>query len=120
MAYTPKLDWVNDPDAGPTKEGMTPISAADLKRIEQGVADAHGLADSAAKSAAWGDVTGKPSTFPPADHDHAIGDVTGLQSALDGKQASGNYATTAQVNAKADQSALDALEARVAALEPEA
>lgn len=117
MAYEPKLNWVDDPDAGPTKDGMTPIRAADLKRIEQGVADAHGLADSAATSAAWADVTGKPATFPPADHDHAIADVTGLQDALDGKQATGDYATAAQVSAKADQSALDALEARVAELE---
>lgn len=79
-----------------------------------------GVESEAGAATAWGDVSGKPSTFPPADHDHAIGDVTGLQSALDGKQASGNYATTAQMGAKADQSALDALEARVAALEPEA
>lgn len=34
-------------------------------------------------STAWGDVTGKPSTFPPASHDHAIADVDGLQAALD-------------------------------------
>lgn len=34
-------------------------------------------------SVAWGDVTGKPSTFAPATHEHAIADVTGLQSALD-------------------------------------
>lgn len=47
----------------------------------------------------------------------AIGKVTGLQAALDGKQASGSYATTAQVNAKADASALTALETRVADLE---
>lgn len=119
MAYEPKLDWVDDPDAGATKPGMTPIMADDMKRIEQGVDDAHDLAGSAAETAAWPKVTGKPSSFPAADHDHAIGDVTGLQSALDEKQKSGNYATTAQVNAKADQSALDALEARVAALEPE-
>ena len=33
----------------------------------------------------WTDVTSKPSTFPPATHSHAIGDVTGLQAALDGK-----------------------------------
>lgn len=32
---------------------------------------------------AWADVTGKPSTFPPAAHSHVIADVTGLQSALD-------------------------------------
>ena len=33
-------------------------------------------------SAAWEDVTGKPSTFPPETHQHAISDVTGLQDAL--------------------------------------
>ena len=49
----------------------------------------------------------------------AVGKITGLQDALDGKQASGNYATAAQVETKADQTALDALEARVTALEPE-
>lgn len=34
---------------------------------------------------AWGDITGKPTTFAPAAHTHAIADTTGLQSALDGK-----------------------------------
>ena len=33
----------------------------------------------------WGDVTGKPSTFPPATHTHSIADIEGLQEALDGK-----------------------------------
>ena len=33
----------------------------------------------------WDDVTGKPLTFPPADHNHEISDVNGLQSALDSK-----------------------------------
>lgn len=50
----------------------------------------------------------------------AIGKITGLQDALDGKQATGDYATKAQVNAKAAQADLTALEARVTALEPEA
>lgn len=71
----------------------------------------------------------------PAAHKHPAGDinsgtletaripalpiskVTGLQDALDKKQASGSYATTAQVEAKADASALSELAARVAALE---
>jgi hypothetical protein len=35
----------------------------------------------------WTDVTGKRATFPPSAHGHAIADVTGLQAALDGKQA---------------------------------
>lgn len=38
-------------------------------------------------SVAWADVTGKPTEFTPAAHVHVIADVTGLQSALDGKQA---------------------------------
>ena len=38
-----------------------------------------------ADSVAWDNVTGKPSTFPPADHTHEIANVNGLQSALDAK-----------------------------------
>lgn len=34
-------------------------------------------------SVAWGDVTGKPSTFPPASHTHDIADVSGLQAIID-------------------------------------
>lgn len=37
----------------------------------------------------WADITGKPSTFPPSTHSHAISDVTGLQTALDGKADAG-------------------------------
>ncbi|WP_199228638.1 hypothetical protein, partial [Caulobacter sp. D4A] len=43
----------------------------------------------------WANLGGKPATFTPAAHAHAIADVTGLQAALDGKQASGSYVTTA-------------------------
>lgn len=61
--------------------------------------------------ASWASITGKPSTFAPSEHDHAIADVTGLQSALDGKQASGSYADTSHTHAIADvtglQGALD-------------
>lgn len=45
-----------------------------------------------AESVAWAGVTGKPSTFAPSAHNHAISDVTGLQATLDGKQAAGSYA----------------------------
>ena len=34
---------------------------------------------------AWADISGKPSTFAPSAHSHAISDVTGLQNALDSK-----------------------------------
>lgn len=33
----------------------------------------------------WTNITNKPTTFPPTPHTHAISDVSGLQSALDGK-----------------------------------
>lgn len=36
-------------------------------------------------SPAWGDITGKPSTFPPEAHNQAISTITGLQTALDAK-----------------------------------
>lgn len=39
-------------------------------------------------SMAWSDISGKPSTFTPSAHTHAISDVTGLETALGGKAAS--------------------------------
>ena len=54
----------------------------------------------------WGDITGKPSTFPPASHTHEIEDVNGLQSALDGKAAASHTHSISQVSNL--QSALDA------------
>lgn len=36
-------------------------------------------------SPSWSSVTGKPSTFTPSTHSHAISETTGLQSALDSK-----------------------------------
>jgi BppU N-terminal domain len=33
----------------------------------------------------WADIIGKPATFPPDAHDHAIADVIGLDTALAGK-----------------------------------
>lgn len=47
MPFVPKIDWA-DGDKLP---------AADMNRIEQGVADAG--------TPAWNDITGKPSTFAP-------------------------------------------------------
>lgn len=105
----------------------------------QGLLD--GKADGGHKHAA-ADVTS--GTFADARIPSlAIGKISGLQAALDGKQANGDYAAashthtieqvdglqaalnakanSASLSAKADQSALEALETRVAALEtPEA
>jgi hypothetical protein len=44
-------------------------------------------------SITYSSLSGIPSTFAPSAHAHAVSDVAGLQTALDGKQASGNYAT---------------------------
>jgi hypothetical protein len=52
-------------------------------------------------AASWGDLTGKPLVFPPDTHSHAIGDVTGLTSALSGK------ASTTHSHATADVTGLD-------------
>lgn len=45
-------------------------------------------------------LTGKPTTFTPSAHTHAIGDITGLQSSLDGK------ATTASLSGYVTSSSL--------------
>ena len=50
-------------------------------------------------SASWDDITGKPATFAPSAHTHVIADVTGLQAALDGKQAAGSYAAASHGHA---------------------
>ena len=42
---------------------------------------------------AWDDLTGKPSTFPPSTHSHAISDVTDLQDELDAKEPTITKAT---------------------------
>jgi hypothetical protein len=41
----------------------------------------------------YGNLTGVPATFTPSAHSHSVSDVSGLQSALDGKQPAGSYAT---------------------------
>jgi hypothetical protein len=65
---------------------------------------------------AWGDVTGKPSAFPPTSHGHIIADVTGLQTALDGKQAAGSYAAATHGHIIADVTGLQtALDGKAAA-----
>lgn len=53
-------------------------------------------------AASWNDISGKPSTFPPSAHGHSISDVTGLQTALDGKQPAGSYAAATHGHAAVD------------------
>lgn len=44
-------------------------------------------------SHSWSFILGKPSTYPPSSHTHAISNITGLQSALDSLNASGLTST---------------------------
>ena len=65
--------------------------------------DVSAWAKSASKPAyTWGEIGGKPSTFAPSAHSHAISEITNLQGLLDGKAASShthNYASTVKVGA---------------------
>jgi hypothetical protein len=56
----------------------------------------------------WEELAGKPSEFPAEPHTHAIADVTGLQSSLDSKQASGSYAAAVHSHGIADVTGLQA------------
>jgi phage-related tail fiber protein len=69
-----------------------------------GVLSATGLT-----SVSWGDITGKPATFAPSAHTHVIADTTGLQAALDAKQASGSYAAAVHTHTVADVPGLGTL-----------
>ncbi|WP_417456174.1 hypothetical protein [Kordiimonas sp.] len=53
----------------------------------------------------WASITGKPSSFTPAVHGHGIVDITGLQSALDGKAAAAHGHVIANITGL--QTALD-------------
>ncbi len=73
------------------------------KVINRTIAEA-GLA-AASHAHTWASITGKPSSFTPAAHGHGIVDITGLQSALDGKAASSHGHTVANITGL--QAALD-------------
>ncbi|MED0799322.1 head fiber protein [Bacillus inaquosorum] len=86
------------------------LSENDVKRLNESmpVANDLKLGDLLAKLEAssgatvevkWADVTGKPSTFPPSSHTHTIANVTGLQTALDGKLTASKAATQANSTA---------------------
>ncbi len=67
-------------------------------------------------SVAWANVTGKPSTFAPSAHVHVIADVTGLQTALDGKQAAGSYQPLATVLTNTTAAFTSALETKLSGI----
>jgi hypothetical protein len=60
------------------------ITDANIASQSVSYADESGYSASSG-SVEWTSVQNKPSTFTPSDHTHSISDVTGLQTALDGK-----------------------------------
>lgn len=60
----------------------------------------------------WTSITGKPTTFAPSAHVHAITDVTGLQSALDVKIAGSALAPVATTGSYADLTAKPSIPAQ--------
>jgi hypothetical protein len=90
----------------PAQTGIVATSVGNLLQFIQ---------SSPITSVSWSIITDKPDTFPPSTHGHEIADVTGLQSALDGKQAAGSYAASVHGHAISDvtglQSALDGKQA---------
>jgi hypothetical protein len=67
------------PAGGTAGQVLTKVNGTDYNAV---------WANPSGGSVAWADITGKPSQFPPDTHTHGISDVTGLQTALDGKAAS--------------------------------
>lgn len=61
-----------------------------------------------ASTVAWGGITGVPATFTPSAHVHTIANITGLQAALDGKQAAGSYAAASHTHTIANVTGLQA------------
>jgi hypothetical protein len=45
----------------------------------------------------WANITGKPSTFPPSSHTHAVSEISTLQSLLDAKAASSHTHAAADI-----------------------
>lgn len=79
-----------------------------IQRRRERAIDALIAGGGVSEGAAWADISGKPSVFPAEAHTHPISDVSGLQSALDGKQAAGSYAATGHSHAISDTTGLQA------------
>ena len=68
------------------QQEITGFGAGDMARSVYDT-DNDGKVDAseAADSVPWTGVTGKPTSFTPSGHNHGIGQITGLQNALNGK-----------------------------------
>ena len=117
IANTANLVLTNDSRLNTATSSANGLMSSTDKSKLDGVASGAEVNVNADWNAASGDaqILNKPNSFTPSAHTHAIADVTSLQTALDGKQASGSYAPTAHNHAIADvtglQTALDGKQA---------
>lgn len=70
MTHLEPIPLTTDPTDPDSPEGALPVTI-------------HGIGGGDSTPVAWNEVTGKPSTFPPATHTHTVAQVDGLQSTLD-------------------------------------
>jgi hypothetical protein len=99
------VTWVDPPVGGGGDSGIT--DHGQLTGLSDDDHPLYALADGTRGAFAptththtWASVTGKPTEFTPAAHDHIIDDVTGLSDALDGKAAADHAHTWAQISGK--------------------
>ena len=117
---TAAADWADVAnDAATAAELSATAAAAAAAEFDNGLyytkVEADGRYRLLSTSITWTELADKPSTFAPSAHAHTIADVTGLQSALDGKQAAGSYAAATHNHAIDDVTGLQgALDAKLA------
>ena len=94
------FEWLNLGPAGvpgepgePGEPGAQGIQGIQGIQGAQGLQGIQGDPGEPGSTPTWDDLTGKPSTFPPSTHSHAISDVTDLQDELDAKEPSITKAT---------------------------
>lgn len=81
--YVMKAELASAPRTGDDSKRATYYNGKEfVTRVEITNAEDIGGGDT---EVAWGDITGKPSTFPPSSHTHSTSDITGLSDALAGK-----------------------------------
>lgn len=79
-------------------EGGTMYRVIDTENLDNAAGYREYTAGTAAK-VPWSGVTGRPTTFTPSAHTHDIDDVSGLQSALNGKLSTSGTAAKATADA---------------------
>ena len=95
--------------------GMLVFVTADEKTYQLG-GDLSTWSEFKSVASTWDGLAGKPSTFHPSAHGHTIGDVTGLQTALDAKATPADVTAAVAAVVDAAPASLDTLNELAAAL----